>query len=81
MPGCERERMTETSADQRRAVLTVTINRPDARNAVNTEVTLGVGEARFAGLVQHAVGKPLIAAVNGFALGGGSHAASPTASS
>lgn len=117
--------MTETSADPRRAVLTevrdhvmlVTINRPDARNAVNTEVTLGVGEALdaaderddvwvvivtgagdasfcagadlkeaaagirlkdpraarwgFAGLVQHAIGKPVIAAVNGFALGGG----------
>jgi crotonobetainyl-CoA hydratase len=98
-------------------VLLVTINRPDARNAVNAKVTLGVGEALdyadsaadvrvvivtgagdrsfcagqdlkeaaagirlddpraqrwgFAGLVRHAISKPVIAAVNGFALGGG----------
>src|ERR1700751_1258495 len=94
-------------------VLLVTINRPDARNAVNTQVTLGVGEALdyadssadvwvviitgagdrsccagqdlkegaagihlddprawrwgFAGFVRHAISKPVIAAVNGFA--------------
>ncbi|WP_306997653.1 crotonase/enoyl-CoA hydratase family protein [Amycolatopsis thermophila] len=98
-------------------VLLVTINRPDARNAVNTQVTLGIGEALdyaedqtdvwvvivtgagekafcagqdlkqaaagvhlddprverwgFAGFVRHAISKPVIAAVNGFALGGG----------
>jgi crotonobetainyl-CoA hydratase len=98
-------------------VLLVTINRPDARNAVNTRVALGIGEALdyadehsdvwvviitgagdrsfcagqdlkeaaagvrlddpraerwgFAGFVRHAISKPVIAAVNGFALGGG----------
>ena len=98
-------------------VLLVTIDRPEARNAVNTRVTLGVGEALehadgdddvwvviitgagdksfcagadlkeaaagirlddpraarwgFAGFVTHAISKPVIAAVNGFALGGG----------
>jgi len=103
--------------EQRGHVLLVTINRPDARNAVNTKVTLGIGEALdhadssadvwvvivtgagdrsfcagqdlkeaaagihlddprterwgFAGFVKHAVSKPVIAAVNGFALGGG----------
>ena len=31
--------------ERRGHVLLVTINRPDARNAVNTKVTLGVGEA------------------------------------
>ena len=31
--------------EQRGHVLLVTINRPDARNAVNTKVTLGIGEA------------------------------------
>jgi crotonobetainyl-CoA hydratase len=98
-------------------VLLVTINRPDARNAVNTQVTLGIGEALdyadeatdvwvviitgagdrsfcagqdlkeaaagiqlndprverwgWAGFARHAISKPVIAAVNGFALGGG----------
>lgn len=96
----------------------VTLNRPDARNAVNNALTTGVGEALdhaeatpeiyvviitgagdksfcagadlkeaatgklmqgddrfarwgFAGYVAHAISKPTIAAVNGFALGGG----------
>lgn len=96
----------------------VTLNRPDARNAVNNEVMVGVGEALdhaednaniwvvivtgagdrsfcagadlkeaatgrlgkgddrfarwgFAGYVSHAISKPTVAAVNGFALGGG----------
>jgi crotonobetainyl-CoA hydratase len=103
--------------ERRGHVLLVTINRPQARNAVNTQVTLGIGEALdhaeadpdvwvvivtgagdksfcagqdlkeaaagihlddprttrwgFAGFVQHAISKPVIAAVNGFALGGG----------
>ena len=98
-------------------VLLVTINRPEARNAVSAAVALGVGEALdyaedetgvwvviitgagdasfcagqdlkeaargihlddpraagwgFAGYVRHAISKPTIAAVNGFALGGG----------
>lgn len=99
-------------------VLIVTINRPEARNAVNMDVMVGVGEALevaendhsiwvvvitgagdksfcagadlkaaargeltptdervkawgFAGFVQHHISKPVIAAVNGFALGGG----------
>lgn len=104
-------------AELRGHVLIVTINRPDARNAVSANVTLGIGEALdyaeestdvwvviltgagdksfcagqdlkeaaqgkfladervqrwgFAGFVQHAISKPVIAAVNGFALGGG----------
>ncbi|WP_018177958.1 crotonase/enoyl-CoA hydratase family protein [Jongsikchunia kroppenstedtii] len=104
-------------AELRGHVLIVTINRPDARNAVSANVTLGIGEALdyaeattdvwvvvltgagdksfcagqdlkeaaqgkfladeraarwgFAGFVQHAISKPIIAAVNGFALGGG----------
>lgn len=96
----------------------VTLNRPEARNAVNNELMTGVGEALdhaestpeifvvivtgageksfcagadlkeaatgrlgvgderferwgFAGYVAHAISKPTIAAVNGFALGGG----------
>lgn len=103
--------------EQRGHVLLVTINRPDARNAVNTKVTLGIGEALdyaderpdvwvviitgagdrsfcagqdlkeaaagirlddprterwgWAGFARHAISKPVIAAVNGFAMGGG----------
>ncbi|MDO9398530.1 MAG: enoyl-CoA hydratase-related protein [Herbiconiux sp.] len=99
-------------------VLLVTINRPEARNAVNMAVMVGIGEALeyaeadpgiwvviitgagdrsfcagadlkaaargeltptdprveawgFAGFVSHHISKPVIAAVNGFALGGG----------
>lgn len=99
-------------------VLVITMNRPEARNAVNNAVWLGVGEALeqantdpdiwvvvitgagdrsfcagadlkeaavgllgrgdsrftewgFAGYVSHHISKPTIAAVNGFALGGG----------
>ncbi|WP_313503308.1 crotonase/enoyl-CoA hydratase family protein [Corynebacterium variabile] len=107
------------TADQRGHVLLVTINRPEARNAVNLDVTFGIGEALdhaeadhtvwaviitgagdkafcagadlkaaargeltdvadpraarwgFAGYVAHHISKPTIAAVNGFALGGG----------
>ena len=105
-------------AEQHGHTLLVTLNRPDARNAVNNAVTVGVGEALdhaevspdiwvvvvtgagdkafcagadlkqvaagrmgdrderfarwgFAGYVTHAISKPTIAAVNGFALGGG----------
>jgi crotonobetainyl-CoA hydratase len=106
-------------AEQRGHVLLVTINRPEARNAVNRAVTVGIGEALdiaeetpdiwaviitgagdkafcagadlkaaaageltddgderlrrwgFAGYVTHHISKPTIAAVNGFALGGG----------
>ena len=105
-------------AELREHTLLVTLNRPDARNAVNMQLSRGVGEALeyaentpdvwtviitgageksfcagadlkasaagefsdiddrlrqwgFAGYVQHMIGKPTIAAVNGFALGGG----------
>jgi len=105
-------------AEKRGHVLLVTLNRPEARNAVNQAVTIGVGEALdyaedtadvwcviitgagdrafcagadlkaaaagelggederlrrwgFAGYVTHHIAKPTIAAVNGFALGGG----------
>lgn len=98
--------------------LLITLNRPEARNAVNNDLATGVGEALdhaedaadiwtviitgagdksfcagadlkeaatgrlgkgdarferwgFAGYVSHAISKPTIAAVNGFALGGG----------
>ena len=101
----------------REHVLLVTLNRPEARNAINAEVTLGLGNALeradqdpeirvvvltgagdrsfcagadlkaisrgetlnppgteawgLAGMVQHPISKPVIAAVNGQALGGG----------
>lgn len=105
-------------AEQRGHVLLITLNRPEARNAVNKHLTQGVGEALdyaentpdvwcviitgagdrafcagadlkaaaagelssddetvrrwgFAGYVTHHISKPTIAAVNGFALGGG----------
>jgi crotonobetainyl-CoA hydratase len=105
-------------AEQRDHVLLVTLNRPEVRNAVNLDLTVGVGEALdlaeasadiwvvvltgagdkafcagadlkaaaagefrtsderiarwgFAGYVAHHISKPTIAAVNGFALGGG----------
>jgi crotonobetainyl-CoA hydratase len=105
-------------AELRDHVLLVTLNRPEARNAVNLDLTLAVGKALdyaedsvdvwaviltgagdrafcagadlkavaagefnsnddrlgkwgFAGYVTHHISKPTIAAVNGFALGGG----------
>jgi len=110
--------MTEAVLTERDGhVLVVTLNRPEARNAVDGALTLGLGTALeeaeadieiravvltgagevtfcagadlkaisrgeslnppgteawgFAGMVQHPISKPVIAAVNGTALGGG----------
>lgn len=108
--------MSAVTVERDGAVLIATLARPEAMNAVNAEVSAGLGEALatldadpalrvaiitgtgrafsagmdlkafaageevgapghpewgFAGVVQHVVGKPIIAAVNGLALGGG----------
>ncbi|MFD4357055.1 crotonase/enoyl-CoA hydratase family protein [Nocardia sp. NPDC058519] len=109
--------MSAVLVEQREHVLVIVLNRPEAMNSVNAEVSTGVGEAleraeadpqiravvltgagerafcagadlkalsrgesilapghedwNLAGYVRHPISKPTIAAVNGFALGGG----------
>ncbi|APE35020.1 enoyl-CoA hydratase [Nocardia mangyaensis] len=109
--------MTAVLVEQREHVLVIVLNRPQAMNAVDAEVSTGVGEALeraeadsqiravvltgagerafcagadlkalgrgesilaaghedwgLAGYMRHPISKPTIAAVNGFALGGG----------
>lgn len=111
------EAITAVLTERHDHVLLITLNRPEARNAVNGDLTLGLGTALaqadadpeiravvltgagdrsfcagadlkalaageplnppgseawgFAGMIQHPVSVPVIAAVNGTALGGG----------
>src|SRR5918997_1220878 len=73
--------------ERRGDVLLITINRPEVRNAVNAAVAAGIGDALdlldagdepvhhpergFAGITRKAARKPLIAAIEGFAVAGG----------